>query len=467
MLLSQVIFYALLIGVPLFLAAAAVSSFFISARFWVWVATLTATFQVYTVPIGGIFPSATLLAGLAAWRFAIDLKQLWKTPWIVCFLLLALWKLISMAWSPNQVLVIRNLIYALPLIFIFAAARSYALSNPQGAVRALTWALCLATVQSALVMVFRVLPSVEMAFLTSPVARLAISANVISDLFGESPNNVFDPGKSGGFFVNGNVAATFGGVCAMLAWYFGKYRESRPLQSVAVLHWLAVFFTGSKAGAMVGAALPLLVLLSEYLRSKRIRPISLIGSCLIFAVFLAFSPTLLEKFQQTGFAENSVETFQVRQIIWDFARHQFPKHPFLGLGSGGWEQAFVYYAAANGFYSIYPPHNTYIILWSEAGLPAVFLGFAFTFFFLQWGWRAGVALDPGERFMAVGLVGAFGWLVIQGLGENFGLFGEAHITPLIAVAAGIVSARWETVKAASRGCKVQANRTGMSHVVPA
>lgn len=467
MLLSQLIFYALLVGVPLVCAAAAISSFFIPARFWVWVVALTATFQVYTVPLGGIFLSFALLAGLSAWRFSLDLKGLWRTPWIVCFLLLALWKLISMAWSPSQIMVIRNLIYALPLIFVFAAGRSYALSNAQGAVRALTWALYLALVQTILVMVFRVMPSVEIGFLTSPVARFAISANVISGLFGESPNNVLDPGKSGGFFVNGNVAAAFGGVCAMLAWYFGKYRGNRLLQGVAVLHWLGVFFTGSKAGSMVGMALPSLVLFSEYLRSRRIRPAFFIGFCLILAVFLAIFPVLLEKFQQTGFTEDSVETFQVRQIIWDFARRELPKHLFLGHGSGGWELAFVYYAAANGF-GVYPPHNSYIILWSEAGLPALLLGLAFTFCFLHWSWRAAVALPGTERFMAVGLFGAFTWSLIQSLGENFGLFGEVHMTPLIALAAGIVSARREAVKAPSPAQQqVQTNRTDVGDVVPA
>lgn len=442
MLLSQLIFFTFLVGIPLLFVAAVISSFFIPARFWVWLVSLTLALQFHIIPVGGVYPSVALLAGLAAWRFTPELRDVWRSPWIVCFLALAAWKIISIAWSPNQIMVVRNLIYALPFIFVFAAARHYAKSDIKGAMRALTCALYIVAVQSVLVIACRISPGFEFSFLMSPAARVFISANVIAEQ-SFSPNNVFSAAKAGGVFVNGNIAAAFGGACAMLAWGIGRSQRNRLLIATAVLHWVSVFFTGSKAGGLVAVLLPIFVVIFQYVGLRRIMPHSVVVFCLFSAIILAMLPIILPLYQGSGFTEDSLSTLQTRQIIWDFALKQFSLHPLLGLGSGGWENAFVYYAAAAGFRWLYPPHNAYLILWSEAGLPAAALGLAFTFFFFQWCWNAVRALQSSERSAAIGLLASFAWVVIQAQGENFGIFGEAHITPLLALAAGIVSARWD------------------------
>ena len=57
--------------------------------------------------------------------------------------------------------------------------------------------------------------------------------------------------------------------------------------------------------------------------------------------------------------------------------------------------------------------------------------------------RVSSSRDAGTRTLAVGLAGAFTWYLVQGLGENFGLIGEAHMTPLLGALLGTLCARFD------------------------
>jgi hypothetical protein len=43
--------------------------------------------------------------------------------------------------------------------------------------------------------------------------------------------------------------------------------------------------------------------------------------------------------------------------------------------------------------------------------------------------------------LAMGIGAAFGWYLLQGFGENLGLTGEIHLTPMFGVMFGHLSAR--------------------------
>ena len=49
------------------------------------------------------------------------------------------------------------------------------------------------------------------------------------------------------------------------------------------------------------------------------------------------------------------------------------------------------------------------------------------------------------RQLAMATTGAFTWYVVQGLGENFGLVGEVHMTPLIGALLGHLCARYDAL----------------------
>src|SRR5690606_12827937 len=48
--------------------------------------------------------------------------------------------------------------------------------------------------------------------------------------------------------------------------------------------------------------------------------------------------------------------------------------------------------------------------------------------------------------LAIAAAGAFTWYFVQGLGENFGLVGEVHMTPLVGALLGHVCARHDALE---------------------
>src|SRR5262249_43712322 len=213
---------------------------------------------LYTVPLLGIYPSLALLGWLACWRSSLR-SELWSWAWMRALLVLALLQAASLYWSPSPMLGVRYLIYLLPLPLAAHAFYRLERERPAVARRCLYVLLASSALEATLVIAFRVLPSVEIAFLTRPLARLFVSPTTLDALFYEGRNNVLDAAKSGGLFVNANIAAAYLGMAAIAAWYFGRVRSSATLRAVALLDWAAVFFTGSKAGLLCGLGVPALL----------------------------------------------------------------------------------------------------------------------------------------------------------------------------------------------------------------
>jgi O-antigen ligase len=445
------LFGLLLIGIPaLFALGVVLALTFVKSHRWLWVAGATSTAMGYTLPIAGIFPSINLLAGLASLK-GLAAAPLWRTTWMRAAAAMALLQLLSSMWSPQPVAGVREFVYLLPFFLLSGAAYQYGRNRPQGLIKLYGVVLWLSAVQALLIIAFRVAPSAEARFITSPLAGLFISPNVIASLFDGSPNNIFDAAKSGGLFVNANTAAAFAGCCAMLAWYFGRTLRRVDLQLLAALHLTAVFFTGSKAGAICAVVVPATLALIHAARGQRPSMGQLAVGCLVAACAAVLLPIAWELYSQSGFTRASTETLDVRQRIWSFAWGMFKKHPLGGLGHGGWELHFPFYAIAQGLNPNYPPHNMFMLLWSKAGLGAVLAGLLFSLSFilaqLRLAWRA-----QGELAnMPLGVLAAFLWVFIQAQGENFGILGEPHITTMLALAAGGVAALMTTARLVNKG----------------
>ena len=75
----------------------------------------------------------------------------------------------SLVWSPSPMLGVRYLIYLLPLPFIAHAMYQLTKDRPRIAEQCLHVLLIGSALEAFLVMVFRVLSSVELAFLNNPL----------------------------------------------------------------------------------------------------------------------------------------------------------------------------------------------------------------------------------------------------------------------------------------------------------
>ncbi len=433
-------FWLAIFGVPVLVALGTVLLLtLVKPHRWLWMAGATSTVMAYTLPVGSIFPSLNLLSSLAALK-GIRAWPLWRTWWMRSAAAMAVIQLVACVWSPSPVAGIREFIYLLPFFLLSGAAFQYGMERPEGLVKLFVLVLWVSLIQVVLIMLFRVAPSIEARFITSRLAGLFISPNVLASLFDGSPNNIFDANKAGGLFVNANGAAAFAGCCAMLAWHFGGALRRLDLRLIGVLNWMAVFFTGSKAGAICAVMVPLVVIAVLFARGRRPTLLQVASVCFLLAVAAVVLPVAWELYHQSGFTRASGDTLNVRQRIWSFAWASFKKHPLIGFGHGGWELKFPFYAFANGLNPNYPPHNMFMLLWSKAGIGAALAGLAFSLSFM-WAQLRLAWTTPGEvSSMPLGVFAAFLWVFVQAQGENFGILGEPHITTVLALVAGGVTA---------------------------
>lgn len=430
----------LIVSVPALIAIAVVLLLaLVRPHRWLWVAGATSTLMAYTLPVAGIFPSLNLLSSLAALK-GIRAWPLWRTVWMRSAAAMVLIQLIACVWSPAPVAGIRDFIYLLPFFLLCGGAYQYGRQRPDGLVSLYVLVLWLSLIQALLIMLFRVSPSIEARFITSRLAGLFISPNVLASLFDGSPNNIFDASKAGGLFVNANVAAAFAGCCAMLAWHFGAALRRLDLRLLGALNWSAVFFTGSKAGAICAVVVPGVVWGLRLLKGQRPSMMQVAGSCFVLAAVAVVLPVVWELYSHSGFTRASSDTLSVRQRIWTFAWGMFKKHPLIGLGHGGWEKAFPFYAITQGLNPNYPPHNMFMLLWSKAGIGAALAGLSFSVSFLLYQFKLAWRAEGRAASMPLGVFAAFLWVFIQAQGENFGILGEPHLTTVLALAAGGVTA---------------------------
>lgn len=136
------------------------------------------------------------------------------------------------------------------------------------------------------------------------------------------------------------------------------------------------------------------------------------------------------------FVAESANTTSVRLQIWSFAAQTFSNSPLLGQGFGGWQVEFLPFAEANGLNPAFPPHNTLIYLWSQSGLPAAMLSVIFMFLVLLQAWT--LVRKGQEQDQQLGLLLALAaiWQFGQGMGENWGLWGDSHLLVLFATLVG-------------------------------
>ena len=402
-------------------------------------------FQLYMVPIGDFYISLAFAASLSLWPEVFkEARKLFKKKIFALAAILVIMQALSIIWSPDPRLGIRTIIYTLPFFFISFAAYSIAKKDRRFIYKTLYITCALMTVQAVLVMIFRVSPAIELGYLSSNIAGLFSGPNVIEGLMnGTEANNIFDPDKAGGFFVNGNTASTYLGMGAFTAYLVSKNRESKLLFFVTLTLWVAVFFTGSKSGAMLALGLPVIALLqTKYSQfNKRSKSALLTLSLLFLPLAIYFSSQAISSFAaDSTFTTNSLDTASIRFEIWNYALSAFIESPVFGQGFGGWQIGYGIYAASIGIPTGFPPHNTLIYLWSQSGIIAALLGVAFIYNVMKLAYALIKSSQDEPKLVGISLGLVAGWLFIHGMGENIGLFGEPHQLPLIATLIGLAYA---------------------------
>jgi len=340
-------------------------------------------------------------------------------------------RLLALAWSPDPRAGLQPIVllgqFAVTLLLISAAARQ----DPD-ALRKLQrvyWPWV--AVEAGLVVLFRLLPGVEHMFLQT-VGGFFAGQNTVAALFGEHGNNVVDPAKSGGVFVNANVAAMFLGVNGLAALAVSAVTRTRWVRVVGVAALVAILFTGSKSATILALVLPAAAYgIVRMRRSPRatLRWQVLVPAGSAVAALLALLVAV------TGLLHPLLEAFITRTAIWAFGAESFRHHPVLGLGYGGWQAGFARYAASHHLNQNFPPHNVLLAAWATTGIAGLVLTVMFFAFSIKLFVRAPLG---GVTFAACGGA-AVAWILIQGMGENTDVFGEIHLIPVVALLVGYLT----------------------------
>lgn len=425
--------------VSILLLAGLLASAFMPGRLLLTVYLMFASFQFYLIPVAGTFLSLSHISALGMWRFFFN-SGAWNYWWYRAAATLLLIQIVSISWSPNPFLGVRSALYFFPFIFAVPFVFDQIEKNSVFLLKLIRYALISTAIQALLVIIFRVLPTLEIAFLGSPVAKVFISANVLAELFGGA-FTILDPTKSGGFFVNANVASCFMGFVGLLSFSLAQLRGGdRVLLAVAGLNLIAVLFAGSKAGVL----LLTIALFAYYIYSLVLTNTLSLGKvvAMIFsAAILMFGVVFfVDDLLTSTFAENSAETLESRFAMWTFAWRIFVESPMTGLGFGGWELRWPVYAIAVGSNPLFPPHNGFLIMFVQSGILAVLASLVFIFSILRFV-ASTVAANTGDHRTQKSLVlilFAFAWYFIQSQVENYGFIGEPHLTPVVIIGLALI-----------------------------
>lgn len=413
----------------------------------------TSILQIYLLQIGSTYlPLALISLYASAVYLFLETEIPLDRLTLLLFSLFSV-EAISIVWSPDRLSGVRDIIFGLPFLFSFLIGRALYLKSPHHALNAIKLYCVLGIFQSALVILFRLMPALESHFLRSGMAEALINPNSLHEFFDISANNINAPDKAGGLLLNANVAGVWCAVMTFIALavpFLGGHREKRSIwYIVALIHSGAVLACGSKAALGLLFATPILARFAITFRqlqsfAGRVALVFVSGASGVLAFWF-----LKLWLASTGFGQEILVTSIRRLAIWEFAWAKFRGSPWLGLGYGGWERAFAPYGEhlrAFGLLPTLPPHNALIILWAESGILAAIIGALIVVAVV--GTTISIAgRSPGKNILALWASSAVLFFYIQSMGENFGIFGEVHAQAPLAFFIGVAAGYLRTAKA--------------------
>ena len=324
--------------------------------------------QLYLVQLGGAdVPMAFLLPALLLPEFIINANRFLAKATNIMLLGLILISTLSLAWSVEKSMGIRDIAYLCEFIVISNAVYVLAVKDRVALYKTINVMLFFVCLQAITVIIFRFNESLELAVVLSPISKYTMGMNTLQSLLDGARNNFYDPVKAGGvLFVNANAAACYAGISSFMAWGIYKALKSKITLMMAILLWATVFFTGSKAGVLFAILIPAFIFYLKLQRSTRVI-LSSVGAS--FAIVLIAISVVFSITEQSVFLKESTDTAETRYEIWNYAFDAFLNNPLMGQGYGGWEAD---YSKHTDYFL--PPHNTLIYLWSKSGIIASMLG---------------------------------------------------------------------------------------------
>ncbi|MGY2745239.1 O-antigen ligase family protein [Arthrobacter sp. UYCu723] len=401
--------------------------------------SVIALLAVPQLVVPGLIESASLFqiwVAVCALVMLLRERPRFSSVYVQVLLVMSAVTLVAALWSPLPNFAVIAAVQVLSLVTIALHAAYVLKEDPKGLTTTFRWLSVGVLVESILVIAFRLLPSLEEAFLKSPAAELLIGSDKMRNFFSGSPDNVFDPLKAGGLWLNANTASMFLGVsaCAFVCVY--KRYRSKFFLLTAVVSAVAVCFTGSKTGLVLLIAMPALAWVGTHLARPRGRPYILPFLLLAYPAAMLVQ-ALVDAMIPVELASNSSLSLGTRVIIWDVAGALFASSPWLGLGFGGWGENF--YAFSGGALGRYfPPHNIVIATWADNGIVGALLLCALIAIVVTGHFkRMGSTPSPVSAAWGWSLA-AFLWTWIHGMADAVTFYGDIRTVIFLGLLMGFM-----------------------------
>lgn len=383
-------------------------------------------FMGFNISIFIIF-SFLLILPLLGWRIKkIDIYSFGYLFLIFCTFFACL-------WSPSIDLAMRSIFFIISGFILFCYTRRLMNTKPAIVDKAIKY-LCFAiAIHSILVTSFYFSPMLEEFFLYSKSASFFINSNALDLYQIDLTNNVKDPDKAGGFFLNGNTSAILAEVGFYISLILLQKNKSRWLILSVIFNFIGIVCTGSKSAlflAVFSFFLSYLIFPIIYEKSSLIKKQFFIIFYFLLFVVIYFIISSISSFD---IYEDGAVNAERRKVIFEFGYAQFLNHPFLGLGFGGWENSFFNYGEGLKNYGLngnMPAHNYFIIAWSRGG---VFLLLASLYFYLLFFYAVKIAYLNINKKTAILFLALLMCLLIHTSVDNVIIYEEIHYAGIFAV----------------------------------
>lgn len=180
--------------------------------------------------------------------------------------------------------------------------------------------------------------------------------------------------------------------------------------TAAAVMGVALVVSGSRGGLVAFVSgivfLFLLTFRARTIRGTALRVLlvlGLLGAIVAGSVFVGGESSLTRLSDEQAAAGTNVDRLHIWSVTLKIIGESFP----LGIGLGGFGDAYTRFDANSGFERVEQAHNDHLQVVSDAGLPGILLGAIFLFFLIRSGIRA---LRAGNRFRRGIGAGAFAGL---------------------------------------------------------
>lgn len=363
--------------------------------------------------------------------------------WTQLLSALAVFQALALLWSSRPGAVALAVLSTAGLASTYIATRE-ALREGGTLKLPLLFASPLVLTEALLIVLFRTIPDpFRWDYLSSGIARL-LSEPEVALLSQGHQDNILDLGKSGGTFLNANIASLFMfTTAALFLWAALRYR-SAYFGTVAASAVVGVGFTGSKSPIllpMITGILVAYVLLWARRRWILLSALTLGGTAAAIAVGIVAPQIYAALFG----------TMDDRWKLWGLAVNRLMTTPVLGMGYGNWapysRENFTSLFGPDRPLQALPPHNFFLAAWVDAGLIPALLTLALAVIPIAWATQVLYrTARKGRSFwlpQAVLLIAAY-WVPMHGLVDTTGFFGDNHTIPFYAMLIGIIAASCES-----------------------